>query len=284
VIAVPPQDASPSKPTTAICAIAKNEGRYLPEWIAYHKLIGFDEILVYNHESDDDSGAVLDSFAEHGVTQVAWSVPPRTKPQWLAYADGLERLRDSAAWIAFIDIDEFVVLPQHASIGALLTDFGHYDALAVNWKMFGSSGRIEPGEGLVIDRFRRCAPLPYSSNRQVKTIARPSAVVRPLVHTCEFAEGAEYRTVFGEVLPPGVGKSRLVSHDVIRINHYFTKSWEEWQQKRARGRGAKWEGHPKKQRSDDEFYAEDRNEFREREITRFIRPVQRFLEHSGVTA
>src|SRR5581483_718057 len=104
----------------AICAIAKNESRYLGEWIAYHKLIGVDDILVYNHESDDDTGSVLEGFAPHGVSAVDWSVPPRQKPQWLAYENGLERLRDSADWIAFIDIDEFIVLPQHKNIKAFL--------------------------------------------------------------------------------------------------------------------------------------------------------------------
>lgn len=274
----------PTLERAAICAIAKNEGRYLPEWIAYHRLIGFDQILVYSHESEDDSEQILAGFSDHGVSYVPWSVPPRTKPQWLAYADGLERLRGSADWIAFIDIDEFIVLPQHRTIGGFLADFADRDALAVNWKMFGSSGHQEAAPGLVIDRFRRCAPLAYSPHKQVKTLGRPDAIERPLVHTCEFRDGAQYTTVLGEVLPSGTGRSHLISHDVIRINHYFTKSWEEWQQKRARGRGAKWEGHPKKQRTDDEFHAQDRNERREFEITRYIKPVKQFLERCETPA
>ena len=58
-------------------AIAKDEGVYLHEWIAYHRLVGFDEVLVYDHESTDGSTELLAELAGRGmVTPVPWSVAP----------------------------------------------------------------------------------------------------------------------------------------------------------------------------------------------------------------
>jgi glycosyltransferase involved in cell wall biosynthesis len=248
-------------PRAAICAIAKNEGPYLKEWVAYHHLVGFEPILVYDHESTDDSAKTLARLAERGLAErVAWSAPPDEKPQWLAYEDGLRRLQGRADWVAFIDLDEFVVLPRHAGIQAFLADYGHLEAIAVNWLMFGSAGHARHEPGLVIERFTRCAERKFSGNKSIKTLARVDAIVTPRVHTCEFREGVRYQTVAGEEIPPGEGRSRRVDHDVIRINHYFTRSREEWERKAARGRGAKPVDHPRKHRTEQEFARNDRNE------------------------
>ena len=36
-------------------AFAKNEGRFLLEWIAYHRLIGVSDFLVYTNDCEDES-------------------------------------------------------------------------------------------------------------------------------------------------------------------------------------------------------------------------------------
>ncbi len=268
-----------SRPRVAICAIAKNEASYLEEWAAYHHLIGFGPIRVYNHESEDDSIAVLRRLERAGLVEWSpWTAPPHLKPQWVAYEDGLARLAPRADWIAFIDLDEFVVLPQHDSIQAFLAEHGETGAIAINWKMFGSSGHVERTPGLVIDRFTRCAKESFGGNRAVKTLARVDAIEIPRVHTCHFRPGVRYVTVAGEELPPLEGRTQTVSHDIIRINHYFTRSREEWAEKSARGRGAKPADHPKKHRTVKEFESNDRNEREEKDIVRFIEPVQALLD------
>ena len=272
-----------SDPTVAICAIAKNEGPYLAEWAVYHRLLGFGPILVYDHESTDDSSAVLGRLAERGLAEgIEWSVPPETKPQWLAYENGLERLRARADWVAFVDLDEFFVLPRHPSIQAFLAEYDHLDAIGVNWKMFGSSGHETRTEGLVIERFTRCAEKRFRGNRAVKTLARIDAIQVPRVHTCVFQEGVRYRTVFGEEIPASEGRTQEVSHGFIRLNHYFTRSREEWEQKAAKGKGAKPTNHPRKHRTGEEFEANDRNEDEEHEIVTFVERVRETLRTGGL--
>jgi len=262
----------------AICAIAKNEAAYLEEWVVYHLLNGFAPIRVYNHESADRSAAVLSRLQRAGVVEWRpWSVAPKVKPQWAAYEDGIARLRGRAEWIAFIDLDEFIVTPRHASIQAFLEDYGHLEAIAVNWKMFGSSGLQTHEPGLVIERFTRCAKPSFSGNRAIKTLARADAIEIPRVHTCHFAPGVRYQTVTGEEVPPGMGTSTGISLDVIRINHYFTRSREEWEAKATRGRGAKPANHPLKHRKIHEFHNYDRNEACETDILAYAPAVKAFI-------
>ena len=39
----------------AACVRAKDFGRFLPEWIAYHYAIGVDEMAIYDDDSVDNT-------------------------------------------------------------------------------------------------------------------------------------------------------------------------------------------------------------------------------------
>jgi hypothetical protein len=265
--------------SAGICAIAKDEGPYLVEWAVYHHLLGFDPILVYNHDSTDDSAELLALLEDRGIAEgVEWAVKPNQRPQKRAFAAGHERLRGQVDWIAFIDIDEFVVLPRHDDIGAFLGDYDHMDAIAVNWKMLGSSGHREYEPGLVMERFTGCATREFDGNRAIKAIARPEGFTAPRPHTCDFNESVTYMTVAGEAIPAGEGRSEQVTHDPIRLNHYFTKSWEEWEWKMKRGRGGQRLDSPKKYRTEQEFAPHDRNEETERDIQERAPEVKRMID------
>lgn len=261
-----------------ICAIAKDEGSYLEEWVVYHHLQGYSPIRVYAHESSDNSHAVLARLAKYGLCEwEAFLSPPNRKPQWIAYQEGYDLLRPRTDWLAFIDLDEFLVTPRHANIQSFLAEYGHLGAIAVNWKMFGSSGHLTREPGFVIERFTRCAPLDFSSNRSIKMLARTDLIDVPRVHTAHFAPGAVYQTVRGEAIGEHVGTSERVSHDLIRVNHYFTRSLEEWEHKATRGRGAKRSNSPIKHRTLEEFAANDRNEESDTEILRWAEPMKMLI-------
>ena len=45
-----------------LCAIAKNEGRYLQEWIEYHKMLGVEKFFIYDNESADNTRKILQPY------------------------------------------------------------------------------------------------------------------------------------------------------------------------------------------------------------------------------
>ena len=49
-----PQNHSTKKHQLSICAIFKNEAKFLKEWIEYHRLVGVDHFYLY-----DETGAQI---------------------------------------------------------------------------------------------------------------------------------------------------------------------------------------------------------------------------------
>lgn len=53
----------------AACVRTKDNGRFLPEWIAYHKAIGVDEITIYDDKSVDNTAEILQPFIDAGIVR-----------------------------------------------------------------------------------------------------------------------------------------------------------------------------------------------------------------------
>ena len=138
-----------------ICAIFKNEGRYLREWLIYHLIIGVDHFYLYNNNSDDNYKEVLAPFISADlVTLVDW---PVDHAQERAYADCWKRFGAETHWLGYIDIDEFVNIRKYHDIHNLLRRYNAFPSLYLPWRMFGTSGEMdEPESYFVIERYTSC--------------------------------------------------------------------------------------------------------------------------------
>ena len=54
----------------SICAIFKNEAKYLKEWIEFHRIIGVEHFYLYNNNSDDNYLDVLKTYVEQGIVDL----------------------------------------------------------------------------------------------------------------------------------------------------------------------------------------------------------------------
>lgn len=140
------------KYNVAICAIFKNEAKYFLEWIEYHRLIGVDHFYLYNNFSDDDYLEILASYIEQGVvTLIDWPIKYGQKQ---AYDDCLNKYKNEAEWLGFIDLDEFINPLKHDDIKRWLRNYSNYPCVMIYWKMFGTSGLIsEQNEKLVLEQY-----------------------------------------------------------------------------------------------------------------------------------
>jgi hypothetical protein len=77
------------------------------------------------------------------VTIVRWPSVLGASPQRAAYQDFVERYKYKVTWTAFIDIDEFINLKKHSSIGEFLSDYPKAQGVGINWRVFGSSNKTE---------------------------------------------------------------------------------------------------------------------------------------------
>ena len=219
----------------AVCAIAKNEGPYFQEWIEWHRKQGVEKFYIYDNESTDCTKEVLAPYVESGVVEYTYF--PGYRRQLAAYDDCLDKHRLAARWIAFIDLDEFIVPIQDKTIPVFLSRFEEFPAVEINWLIYGSGGAKTKTNGTMMERFK-CHSLPnHPLNRHVKSIVNPRRVFT-MIGCHEAARISGYAADSHGNLIKKHFREREPQQDVIRINHYAVRSYEEFLEKQARGRAS----------------------------------------------
>lgn len=219
----------------SVCAIAKNEGPYFKEWIRWHLDHGVEKFHIYDNESTDDTKNILKPYIESGI--VDYKYWPGHRRQLAAYDDCLENNRFSSRWIAFIDLDEFIVPVKDKSIPAFLAGFESFAAVEINWLIYGSGGRKTKTPGTVMERFRFHSTPGHYLNRHVKSIVNPRRVFT--MTGCHEAAKISGHTADSHGNPVTRHfRDREPQQDIIRINHYAVRSYEEFTEKQARGRAS----------------------------------------------
>jgi hypothetical protein len=257
--------------TAALCAIMKNEGAYILEWVAFHRLIGFNEIFIYDNDSTDNTRDLLARLkAANIVNSIAWPSVVGVAPQRSAYGDVLPRVKSE--WVCFIDADEFINLKQDDSIQAFLQRFpANVSAVAMNWRVFGSNGQTSFGADLVTRRFARGSKRQAPVNRHCKTIVRVKDIDEMHIHRCFLQRGSYVDEAGQAVEVERLGLTPSPRTDLVQINHYVVKSQQEFALKRLRGNANRATNHTDKyQRLNRNFFAaHDLNDESDLSIQRF---------------
>ncbi len=215
----------------AISTTIKDENRYLPEWIAYHASLGVDHFFIFDNGSKEPIASALEPETRQGLATVV-EFPGRFV-QMPAIRASLERFCPLTRWMAFIDLDEFIVPKRHDNLKALLADFTGFGGLGVNWQWFGSSGRAVRPEGLQIEGFLMRADVRFREHNTIKTIVRTDAIQgMASPHHAVYRPG---QTCVNEAFRPIPGPTSPVSVDVVQLNHYYTRSRAEFAEKESRG-------------------------------------------------
>jgi hypothetical protein len=170
-------------PRRILFSAQRNEGPFLLEWVAYHKLVGFTDIVVVSNDCDDGSDRLLDALAEAGeLSHINQIVPRGIAPQKNAEAVAREaNLFHTGDWVIWLDLDEFFVLsPPAETLTDLIAALGEAQAVAIAWRFFGDSGQATwPGRH-VSESFLMAAPRRRGSNAQFKTLFRNGPAIERL--------------------------------------------------------------------------------------------------------
>ena len=209
----------------AIVSMFRNEGRFLKEWIEFHKLVGVQHFFLYNNSSTDNYKEILTPYINKGIVELKdWNIFDgfHQQDQEEAFRDALKHMIGIVKWAAFLDLDEFLYPVYENNLLTFLKDYEDYGGICVNWLFFGTSD-IEciPNNGLMIEHLTMCNPN-YGSNIHIKSIVRPDRTTSmPSAHYCEykppyFNVNADKFQYHGAMFP-------YAAHDKIRINHYWTR-------------------------------------------------------------
>lgn len=242
----------------AIVCIAKDEDKYIDEWLGYHLKLGFSKAFVYQNDwrYAGDRGAYGDA--------VEWIEFDGPCAQLKAYNDFLANRRGDLDFAAFFDVDEYMCLAPGLALGDFLRRFSRCAGVALNWRLFGDSGLAAPsGDWSCAKRFvRRQA----GYNEHVKTIVNlktcgsVTGFVTPhsvnLGHAfCCVADASGTRWVRGPF-------NRYDGPELPAwLNHYFCKTKAEWEAKKAKGRAdVDLSRYPEHARKDSDFDAHNFND------------------------
>lgn len=239
-----PYEERKSSRKVTIAAVMRQEARFIIEWVAWHRLLGFDLMIADNGGSDGQSDLLSRLHALGHLTRLDFRAVTH-KPQLPAYN---ALLRIAAArevdYIGFLDADEFfepitTELWRGAGRRLIVEQFGRTSAsaLAFNWQCFGDSHLSEPSDTPVTERFILAADTSAEINRHFKSFCNVSNI-RALLHTSSgmrihphgpLIDSKLYRHDGGPLrLASEFGHSQHASWTHARIRHYIVKTYPEF--------------------------------------------------------
>ncbi len=139
----------------------KNEGPFILEWLAYHRVIGVEGFLVYTNDCTDGTDTFLDLLQEKGYVQHRDNPFKSTdlKPQHAALqaAENEPTITD-ADWVICMDVDEYINIKiGDGTLHDLYGAVPDANMISCTWRLFGNADVHEFDPRPIIEQFDTCA-------------------------------------------------------------------------------------------------------------------------------
>ena len=220
----------PLRTKVAVCAIVRNENRYLREWIEWHKGLGVEKFFIYDngHGNDEKPRDVIGDDPQ--VVIMDWR-DRDGNTQCEAYDECYREHGSEFDWMGFIDIDEFV--QSEMPLPDVLNTI-EADVVAFSWRMMTDNGLVHYDDRPVQERFTQPAEDLKPESQFVKSFVRGG------IEGLSFDKDPHMpHHPALDVVNPNGGKAPQCSvgtgsREVAWIDHHFTKTAEEFAQKVSR--------------------------------------------------
>lgn len=141
---------------TAVTCV-RNEGPFLIEWIAWNRLIGVTDFLIYSNDCTDGTDRLLDALAAEGVVRhLPNPAAGRSYQMEALKAAARARAVRAADWVWIADVDEFLnIHAGDGTIPALVAACGDPRAISVSFRFFANAGVERFEDRPVVAQFTR---------------------------------------------------------------------------------------------------------------------------------
>jgi len=227
----------------AIMTIFKNEQDYMEEWLEHHITQGFNHIFMYCNDTNIKNYPFLftDKYKKY-ITIIDWTNKLNNGSNTIqrqAYTHCVQNFSQQTQFLLMLDLDEFVIY-NVSNQATTVSDF--IESLKSNWENikafkiqrydFGSSGHKSKPSGSVMSNYKSHEKICSS----YKTMANTDFIDKSLefygVHDFNFTKktGKIFNDYFGyhETGFPNSCKKNSINEIPLFINHYYTKSYEEY--------------------------------------------------------
>ena len=211
----------------SIITAVRDEEEYIEEWLNYHiEKIGVEHFYIYDNESSLPLRTYLENVEYKyldKITIIDWNTSEHTQQD--TCNDWLNNYKSETKWFICMDVDEFIQIKenQDKSLVEFLNENSKYSSVQCLWKHYTADGKVEKTNEPVVERFKtetdwsdwKHGGKYFAQSNRVSHFISYVPQVRLNTKTLNF-------------------ENKEVS-DFYQLNHYFTKSYEEWVEKINRG-------------------------------------------------
>jgi len=208
---------------SSISTNVRDDNDYLDEWVKYHLGIGFEHITIYDHKSV----IPVQSIWGNNVTVIRTEKEELRTPEIIH----METLRERPSyWLAIIDVDEFIVPLQHTNINNFLSKYEKHGGIGIPWTFYGSDGRTKQSKGLVRDSYLWRTPDKEDLGKIIINTQYCLKMMDPhYINASKPVVNEAFKVYNGSIFDS--------PRKLVKLHHYFTRSYEEWIKKIKRGSG-----------------------------------------------
>jgi hypothetical protein len=211
----------------------KQEDPYMMDFVKYHRSVGVEKFVFFDREFHSLK-ALLGNEPDVEIVHFP-DIPENVHAE--GWAKLIAHCRFDTKWLALIDADQVLVPVKTDDVREVLKDYEDFASLQCNWHTFGSSNRVEKGEGSLYERFLLRAKGDAGINNHTQFICQPARTLpirthdphHPRLPDDEISVNTNKQVVNGPFNIPPI-------HDTLWVAHYISKSKEEWVIKNAKGR------------------------------------------------
>ena len=207
---------------SAVILLIKDENRYLQEWLDWHLALGFDHIYIYDNGEKDHVQDIVDLYTaevQQKITVIDWT-GHHEHIQQDAYNHFMGNYKSDVRWGLFIDSDEFLRFTdgETTDVNTFLQAYEDYTEVWGYEVEYDANGQEKYENKPVRERFTQRTDV--REGFYWKNFIQPNRIDSFLMHYAYY-DPAKHQ----------IFKNEQLNQDLFVIDHYYTKSWEEWQEK-----------------------------------------------------
>jgi len=221
-----------------LAAMVRDQEHYIREWLTFHEMIGVERFVIVLHKCSDSTESEIRRLPFFNTKiRLHHVVNDEQRAQMGAFRWMLDCYGSSTEWMLFIDSDEFFFGTVENDLRLILSRYECFSGIAAHWLMFGASGHVIRPPMPSIEYFTRRIQDARFVHRGIKSAVKPREVVEVLSPHLFVTKRGMVRENREIVDPNGIWQCRDKEPvwNVIRCNHYNTRSMEDWVARRKRG-------------------------------------------------
>ena len=232
------------KHNIAVCLVSNRylDEDYIEEWCEHYYNLGFDFIYILEDLNGRDLKFIDMPYIKNKVDKdlmLIEQIPHRNQSQ--TYQIFYNDHKSEFNWCAIFDSDEFLILNNHKNIQEFINDvkFKDADVITICWKWYGDNNKLYKEPGKIVERFTESV-----RNKNDGDYAPTKIIIKGNLENTSFYIGHccisnnnPNRTIFCS----GDHYAKLdpfhkIDYSVASLNHYFSKSTEEYIKRKSIGR------------------------------------------------